>query len=181
MNLGLLIFNLLPIYPLDGGQILRSLLWFVLERARSLKVVAVLGLIGGWTDCHRVLAPFFLAGSHLSLHRDELLERHTARANTVAVGVVAAYTPWQAKGGIQRDYRSQGSVTRSHSPRIENSPGPGSRIVKNPHSQTAEDAWLTHKQKTAEWGARGLTLRSLSSFADSVEIEKMKLGMVIEA
>src|SRR5207249_1690172 len=46
MNLGLLIFNLLPIYPLDGGQILRSLLWFVIGRARSLKVVAVLGLLG---------------------------------------------------------------------------------------------------------------------------------------
>ena len=30
-------------------------------------------------------------------------------------------------------------------------------------------------------GALGLTLRSLFSFADYVEIEKMKLGMVIEA
>jgi Zn-dependent protease len=46
MNLGLLIFNILPIYPLDGGQILRSLLWFVLGRARSLMAAAVIGLIG---------------------------------------------------------------------------------------------------------------------------------------
>jgi Zn-dependent protease len=46
MNAGLLMFNILPIYPLDGGQILRSLLWFVLGRARSLIVATVLGLLG---------------------------------------------------------------------------------------------------------------------------------------
>src|SRR6266478_1475989 len=46
INLVLLIFILLPIYPRDGGQILRSLLWFVLGRARSLTVAAFLGFFG---------------------------------------------------------------------------------------------------------------------------------------
>jgi Zn-dependent protease len=46
MNQYLLIFNILPIYPLDGGQILRSLLWFVFGRARSLMVATILGLVG---------------------------------------------------------------------------------------------------------------------------------------
>jgi len=46
INLGLLLFNIMPVYPLDGGQILRSLLWFVLGRARSLMVATILGLIG---------------------------------------------------------------------------------------------------------------------------------------
>jgi Zn-dependent protease len=46
INTWLLIFNILPIYPLDGGQILRSLLWFVLGRARSLMVATILGFIG---------------------------------------------------------------------------------------------------------------------------------------
>src|SRR5713226_6247356 len=46
INLILLIFNMLPIYPLDGGQILRSLLWFVLGRARSLMVATIIGFLG---------------------------------------------------------------------------------------------------------------------------------------
>jgi len=46
INLGLLIFNMLPIYPLDGGQILRSLLWFMLGRARSLQVATIIGFAG---------------------------------------------------------------------------------------------------------------------------------------
>jgi Zn-dependent protease len=46
LNAGLLMFNLLPIYPLDGGQILRSLLWFPFGRARSLFAATVIGFIG---------------------------------------------------------------------------------------------------------------------------------------
>jgi DNA-directed RNA polymerase subunit RPC12/RpoP len=42
----LLLFNILPVYPLDGGQILRSLLWFVLGRGRSLAAATVIGFIG---------------------------------------------------------------------------------------------------------------------------------------
>jgi Zn-dependent protease len=47
INLGLLIFNILPVYPLDGGQILRALLWFPLGEIRSLQIASVIGLIGG--------------------------------------------------------------------------------------------------------------------------------------
>jgi len=46
LNLLLLVFNLLPIYPLDGGQILFSLLWFVLGRARALLVTTIIGFVG---------------------------------------------------------------------------------------------------------------------------------------
>jgi hypothetical protein len=46
IDVALLIFNMMPIYPLDGGKILRSLLWFPLGRAKSLMVSVVIGMIG---------------------------------------------------------------------------------------------------------------------------------------
>src|SRR5215472_10256895 len=46
INVGLLLFNLLPVYPLDGGQIFGALLWFVIGRARSLRVSAIVGFGG---------------------------------------------------------------------------------------------------------------------------------------
>ena len=47
INLALLVFNLLPIYPLDGGQILRALLWFPFGQIRSLFIATAIGFVGG--------------------------------------------------------------------------------------------------------------------------------------
>jgi Zn-dependent protease len=46
INIGLLIFNMMPVYPLDGGQILRSLLWYPFGRANSLMAASIIGFIG---------------------------------------------------------------------------------------------------------------------------------------
>ncbi len=46
INIILFVFNILPVYPLDGGQILRCLLWFFMGRARSLYVATIVGFLG---------------------------------------------------------------------------------------------------------------------------------------
>jgi Zn-dependent protease len=69
VNFGLLIFNMLPVYPLDGGQILRSLLWYPFGEIRSLQVASVIGLVGGillalvalsWRSLWTAVMAFFL-------------------------------------------------------------------------------------------------------------------------
>lgn len=47
INAWLLIFNLMPIFPLDGGQIVQSLLWFFVRYELSLMIVSIIGLMGG--------------------------------------------------------------------------------------------------------------------------------------
>jgi len=69
INTMLLVFNLMPIYPLDGGQIFQSLLWFFLGQSKSLKIASVVGILGAiglmvWAIFHfslwLIIVAFFL-------------------------------------------------------------------------------------------------------------------------
>ena len=92
----LLFFNILPIYPLDGGQIVRGLLWLKVGPIRSLKISSVIGFIGAglfalWAITARsiwmgILAFFVFgqaqvgwrAAQHLSIESEAAARREAA-------------------------------------------------------------------------------------------------------
>jgi Zn-dependent protease len=92
----LLLFNILPVYPLDGGQIVRGLLWLKIGPIRSLKISSVIGFVGAglfalWAITARsiwmgILAFFVFgqaqagwrAAQHLSIESEEAARREAA-------------------------------------------------------------------------------------------------------
>jgi len=47
VNLSLMLFNLLPIFPFDGGRMFQEILWPKLGFYKSMNVACIVGLIGG--------------------------------------------------------------------------------------------------------------------------------------
>jgi Zn-dependent protease len=96
MNGALLFFNLIPVYPLDGGQILRGLLWLKVGPIRSLKAASIIGFGGAilfalWAVASRsiwlgILAFFIFAQAqvgwraarNLALESEEAARREAA-------------------------------------------------------------------------------------------------------
>jgi Zn-dependent protease len=87
INLGLLIFNMMPVYPLDGGQILRSLLWFPFGRANSLMAASIIGFIG-------VAGLFILAGLSFAFSED--------KTQSIWMGAIAALILMSCWSGLKQ-------------------------------------------------------------------------------
>lgn len=95
INLMLLLFNLLPIYPLDGGQIVRALLWFPLGRIRSLFIATGIGFVGGgglllWAIWQQsiwigIMALFLLSQAAAGWRQAQYLKMEAAEAVRVPI------------------------------------------------------------------------------------------------
>jgi Zn-dependent protease len=47
INRLLLLFNLIPAYPMDGGRLLQEILWFMVGYPRSLRIAGMVGTVAG--------------------------------------------------------------------------------------------------------------------------------------
>ena len=82
-NIVILCFNMLPIYPLDGGQIVQSLLWFFVGRSLSLRIVAVMGILAAVAG---VVAALLLGGGGLG---------------TIQLLLISVFIGWQSIHGYR--------------------------------------------------------------------------------
>src|SRR5262249_33257318 len=90
MNGALLFFNLIPVYPLNGGQIVRGLLWLKVGPIRSLKAASIIGFGGAilfalWAIASRsiwlgILAFFIFAQAQVGWRAAQNLALESAEA-----------------------------------------------------------------------------------------------------
>jgi Zn-dependent protease len=78
VNLAMLIFNLLPAFPLDGGRIYRDLIATITSRASAAKIIAGLGVIVGLWSAFvglRINIVLMLIGAEIAIVNWAILKR----------------------------------------------------------------------------------------------------------
>lgn len=87
INIVLFVFNMLPIYPLDGGQILQALLWFVLGRWEALRIAATVGMVFGGLLFLSSFALPLLSGGEIGF--------------PIMIAIIAVFITMQSLGGFR--------------------------------------------------------------------------------
>lgn len=94
-NVMLVVFNLIPAFPMDGGRVLRALLSFKLGRVRATAIAASLGqtlgflffVLGLFFNPFLILIAFFIFfgayGENQMVKRNSLLEGHLVKEATL--------------------------------------------------------------------------------------------------
>jgi stage IV sporulation protein FB len=111
-NLGLLVFNMLPAFPLDGGRVLRALLAMVLGFARATRVAVMVGQLAAWlfgiiglltgNFLLVVLAVFiYLAGTQEGRMAQAMRVLDGIRVRQVRVRPALAVAPYQSLADVQ--------------------------------------------------------------------------------
>jgi Zn-dependent protease/CBS domain-containing protein len=107
VNVSLVVFNLIPAFPLDGGRILRSLLALRLRRSTATRTVASLGwivgitclLLGGtlgrwWGQAASISLVFIGATAILGTGAEESFERNQAALHGISVRAAVQQPTW---------------------------------------------------------------------------------------
>lgn len=91
INLVLFLFNMMPAYPLDGGQILQAILWFFMSQAKALYYSSAVGLAFGG-----LMVAFGLLG----YFNPEL--GRTLPITPIWMALLGAFITWQAHDAFRR-------------------------------------------------------------------------------
>ncbi len=134
LNALLLVFNMLPIYPLDGGQILQALLWFSLGRWQSLQVASLAGIVFGGALFLLILV---------------LSAVHDLGLSGAILGIIPLFAVLRCVVGFQQARAALYllNLPRHHEcacPSCHMNPPRGAFWVCNEHCQTRFDLFDTH-------------------------------------